>query len=116
MGIVLNSIKKIRLRYIGIWLEDQLRHPDWFNNLVVNRSVWGAFGIYAHARRSDGKVKISYVSKAQAEKAASDMSKKYGATFTVYKCLFCEGWHVSKVANSSPVTTVPLKWTNRSLK
>lgn len=109
MGIILNSIKKIKLRYIGIWLEDQLRHPDWFNNLVVNRSVWGAFGIYAHARRSDGKVKISYVSKAQAEKAASDMSKKYGATFTVYKCLFCEGWHVSKVANSSPVMIEPEK-------
>lgn len=107
MGTILNSIKKIRLRFVGVWLKDQLRRPDWFRNLVVDRSAWGAFFIYSHARRSDGKVKISYVSKAQAEKAASDMSKKYGATFTVYKCLFCEGWHVSKVANSSLVMTEP---------
>lgn len=25
-----------------------------------------------------------------------DMTKKYGKPFTVYKCLFCDGWHVSQ--------------------
>ena len=96
MGTVWTSLKKINLKQIGCWLKDQLSRPDWFRNLVVNRSAWGAFSIYAHARRSDGKSKISYGSKIKAEKAAFDMSKKYGYPFAVYKCLFCEGWHVSK--------------------
>ena len=96
MGTVLTSLKKINLKQIGCWLKDQLSRADWFRNLVVNRSAWGAFSIYAHARRSDGKSKISYGSKTKAEKAVFDMSKKYGYPFAVYKCLFCEGWHVSK--------------------
>lgn len=96
MGKALTSLKKIKPKYIGIWLKDQLSQPDWFRNLIVNRSAWGAFSVYAHARRSDGKAKISYKSKAKAEKAAFDMEKRYGYSFTTYKCLFCDGWHVSK--------------------
>ena len=96
MGTIQTSLKKIKPHYFVCWLKDQLSRPDWFRNLFVDRSAWGAFSIYAHARRSDGKSKISYGSKAKAEKAAFDMSKKYGYPFAVYKCLFCEGWHVSK--------------------
>ncbi len=96
MGTVMSSLKKLKPRYIGVWLKDQLSRPDRFQNLVVNRSAWGAFSIYAHVKRSDGKAKISYKSKEKAEKAALDMSKRHGHPFTVYKCLFCEGWHVSR--------------------
>ncbi len=96
MKTLIKSIRQIKLRYIGSWLKDQLGRPDWFRNMVVNRSAWGAFSFYAHARRSDEKSKIAYSSKAKAEKAAFDMTKKYGTPFTVYKCLFCEGWHVSR--------------------
>jgi len=31
------------------------------------------------------------------------MAKKYGKSFTVYKCLFCDGWHVSQDAHGVPV-------------
>lgn len=96
MGIVLRSMKRIKPNYIGVWLKDQLSRPNWICNLIVNRSAWGAFSIYAHEKRSDGKSKISYMSKAKAEMAASDLAKRYGHPFTTYKCLFCEGWHVSK--------------------
>lgn len=91
MGTVLASLKKIKLRYIGAWLKDQLSRPDWFSNLVMNRSAWGVFSIYAHARRSNGRAKISYKSKTKAEKAALDMAKRHGHPFTTYKCLFCDG-------------------------
>ena len=91
------SLKKIKPKYMGVWLKDQLRRPDCFRNLFVDRSAWGAFSIYAHARRSDGKSKIAYSSKAKAEKAAFNMSKKFGYPFAVYKCLFCDGWHLSKL-------------------
>ena len=96
MSTLVRSLKMIRPKYIGCWLMDQLSRPDCFRNLVVDRSAWGAFSIYAHAKRSDGKAKIAYAIKAKAEKAAFDMSKKYGYSFISYKCLFCEGWHVSK--------------------
>ena len=84
MGTVLTSLKKIKPKYFGIWLKDQLSQPDWFRSLIVNRSAWGAFSIYAHAKRSDGKSKISYKSKAKAEKAAFDMAKRYGYPFTIF--------------------------------
>ncbi len=99
MKTVLTSLMKIKPKYIGIWLKDQLNRPDWFHNLVVDRSAWGAFSIYAHIRRSDGIPKI-VANKAKAEKFASGMTKKYGHPFTAYKCLFCEGWHVSKIAGA----------------
>ena len=101
MGTVLTSLKKIKPKYIGVWLKDLLSRPDWFRNMVVNWSAWGVFSIYAHVRRSDGKAKIAYTSKAKAEKAAFDMSKKYGYPFTTYKCLFCDGWHVSKAVGKN---------------
>ena len=96
MRTMLTSLKKIKPKHIGCWLKDQLSRPDWFRNLIVNRTAWGAFSIYAHARRSDGKTKIAYSSKAKAEKAVAEMSKRYGYPFISYKCLFCDGWHVSK--------------------
>ena len=40
MGTVLTSIRKIKFGYIGRWLRDQLSRPDWFRNLVLNRSAW----------------------------------------------------------------------------
>lgn len=101
MGTIYKSIRYIKSKYIGGWLKDQLSRPEWFRNLVVNRSSWGAFSIYAHARRSDGKAKISYKSKAKAEKAAFDMTKRHGHPFTTYKCLFCDGWHVSKAVGKN---------------
>ena len=98
MRTVLTSLKKIKPKYIGVWLKNQLGRPDWFRNLIVNRCVWGAFSVYSHQRRSDGKPKMAFSSQKKAEKSALDMSRKYGQTFVVYKCLFCAGWHVSKLA------------------
>ena len=104
MGTLLTSIMKIKPMHIGVWLKDQLSRPDWFHNLFVEWSAWGVFSIYAHVRRSDRKSKIAYSSKAKAEKAAFDMSKKYGYPFTTYKCLFCDGWHVSKTTERTRVS------------
>ena len=98
MGTVLTSLKKIKLRYIGVWLKDQLSRPEWFHNMIVDRAAWGAFSIYAHVRRSDGNAKTAYITKVSAEESALKMSKKYGARFVTYKCLFCDGWHVSKTS------------------
>lgn len=100
MNTLLTSLKKIKPMNIGCWFKDQLSQPDWFRRLFVNRSAWGVFSIYSHVRRSDGKTKIGYSTRVKAEKAAFDMSKKYDCSFVSYKCLFCDGWHVSKVVGN----------------
>ena len=96
MELILTSIKRIRPKNIGCWLTDQISRPNRFQRMFLQRTVWGAFSIYSHIKRSNGKPKIAYSSKSKAENAAIDMAKKYGKPFTVYKCLFCDGWHVSQ--------------------
>ena len=99
MGTIITSIKRIKVKYVGSWVRHQLSQPQWFHDLFVSRTAWGAFSIYSHLRRSDGKTKIVFRSQHKAERSAVDQSNKYGARFAVYKCLFCEGWHVSKVVD-----------------
>ena len=101
-GMILASIKNIRIKEnLALWLGHQLSREHWFRRLFLSRSTWGAFSIYSHLRRSDGKPKMAFSCQKKAEKSALDMSRKYGQTFVVYKCLFCEGWHVSKVAKKA---------------
>ena len=88
---------------IGCWLVGQISRPDWFRRLFLQRTTWGAFSIYSHIKRSSGKPKIAYSTKSKAENAVMDMAKKYGKPFTVYKCLFCDGWHVSQDAYGLPI-------------
>lgn len=98
------SLRAIRLRNIRPWILDQRdRHGGWWRLLRDSRT-WGAFSIYSHCRRSDEKPKITFRNKAKAEKAAEKMGLQYSATFTPYRCLFCDGWHVSKVGEKGTVS------------
>ena len=99
------SLNAIRLRHIGTWLLDQIRQPGCFDNLVVSRRSWGAFSIFAHRRRSDGRTKASYSTRESAQKAADSLARKHKVPFAVYKCLFCKDWHVSKVGDHQPIST-----------
>lgn len=101
--MVWQSMIRIKCKYIGSWLIDQLSQPDWFGRLIVHRRSWGAYSQYAHLKRSDGMPKIGYSTRKKAQKAADDMKKKYGSEFLVYKCLYCDGWHVSKDTHASTV-------------
>lgn len=87
---------KITFRNVWIWTKDQLSHPA----SLFKRKTWGVFSVYAHVRRSDGKPKNTYNTKEQARKAADFMTQKYGGRYSVYKCLYCAGWHVAKEASA----------------
>lgn len=43
---------------------------------------------------------MAYPSKATAMKAAKAMGKKHGVHFSVYKCAWCDGWHIGKNAQN----------------
>ena len=88
----------MKIKNIFLWLREKLSDPHFFRNLFSYRKMWGAFSIYSHQRRSDGKPNISYSSRKKAVKAAESMSRKYGVPFIAYKCLFCDGWHIAKEA------------------
>jgi hypothetical protein len=53
------------------------------------------FHIRSH-QREDGKLKVMYNTKASAQKAADSMKKKHDKHFSVYKCVFCSGYHLGK--------------------
>lgn len=81
----------IKLRYLKPWLKDQLGHPGWFRRLVVDRTAWGAFSIYAHLKKSSGEPKIMHRDRQKAVKQAESLAKSHQASFEVYKCLFKPG-------------------------
>lgn len=103
MSILIASIQGIKFRNLPVWIKHQLNLDGWVQRLFIKRSVWGAFSVYSHIKRNNGKPKNAYSTKSKAENAAVNMAKKYGKSFTVYKCLFCDGWHVSQDAHGVPV-------------
>ena len=60
----------MKIYNIRIWLMEKVMDPHFFRNLFSYRKMWGAFSIYSHKRRSDGKPNISYSSHKKAVKAA----------------------------------------------
>lgn len=93
------NMKKYRIsfRNVWIWLADQMTHPS----TLFRRKSWGVFSVYAHVRRSDRRPKAISDTKERALATADFMAKKYGGDYTVYKCVYCNGWHVAKESQSS---------------
>lgn len=83
---------KISIRNVGIWLADQFSHPQ----TLLKKKSWGVFSVYAHIRRSDHKQKKELPSKERALQTAAFMTDKYGGQYSIYKCVYCDGWHVAK--------------------
>lgn len=57
--------------------------------------------MYAHVRRSDRRPKAISDTKERALATADFMAEKYGGKYSVYKCVYCDGWHVAKDSQSS---------------
>lgn len=65
-----------------------------FRNFFITRNAWGLFSKYSHINKN-GNAKISY-KKDSAEWAAKKMEKKYGYHYSIYKCIYCDGYHIGK--------------------
>ena len=79
---------------LAIW--NQLTRKGAWRNIFVTHNAFGIFSQYSHISRRSGKPKVAYPSKYVAEKAAEAMGKKHGVHFSVYKCAWCDGWHIGK--------------------
>jgi hypothetical protein len=86
----------LTVRNIFLAIKKQGPWKRAFRNFLVTGNAWGLFSINSHRRQDTGKEKISYPTKESARKAADSMVKKQGKYFSVYKCIFCDGYHLGK--------------------
>ena len=86
----------MKIKNLYLWLKDQFKRKTWFRNFFITGNAWGGFSKYSHISRSTGNPKISYSTPEKALKAAEKMSKKHGVHFSIYKCIWCDGWHIGK--------------------
>ena len=89
---------KIKNLFLAIY--DQLTRKGAWRNIFVTHNAFGIFSRYSHTACGSGKLKMSYPMKAVALKAAEAMGEKHGVHFSVYKCAWCDGWHVGKNAQN----------------
>lgn len=75
---------------------EQLLRPQSWCNIFVTHDAFGIFSRYSHISRRTDQPKMTYPTRSDAQKAAEVMSKKYGVHFSVYKCVWCDGWHIGK--------------------
>ena len=83
---------------LAIW--NQLTRKGAWRNIFVTHNAFGIFCEYSHISRRSGKPKIPYPNKKVALRAAEAMGKKHGVHFSVYKCAWCDGWHIGKNAQN----------------
>lgn len=85
-------MKKISIKNIGRWFVEQMKHPK----TLFQRKTWGVFSPYSHYRRSDQRPKQTYRTKDKAISVSKEMGHKYGGSYSIYKCVYCDGWHIAK--------------------
>ncbi len=92
---VLLGYKGIKIKNLFLGLKEQLPLKRAFKNFFITGNAWGLFSIRSH-QREDGKLKVMYNTKETAKKAADSMAKKMDKHFSVYKCIYCDGYHLGK--------------------
>lgn len=85
----------MRIKNLYLALKEQLPLKRAFRNFFITGNAWGMFSKRSHYLE-DGREKQAYSRRPSAEKAADSMKKKYDKHFSVYKCLFCDGYHLGK--------------------
>ena len=88
--------QKISIKNLIPALKSQLPLKRAFRNFFITGNAWGLFSVNSHINQTSGKEKVAYGSKDSAMRAAQSMSKKHGVHFSVYKCAYCNGWHIGK--------------------
>ena len=85
---------KIRNLILAFYEQGPLKRA--FRNFFIIRNAWGLFSINSHQRQDNGKLKVMYNTRESANKAAESMKKKMDKHFSVYKCIYCDGYHLGK--------------------
>jgi hypothetical protein len=86
----------MKLKNLILAIADQGPLKRAFHNFFITGNAWGLFHINSHVRYETQKPKVMYNTKATALKSAEAMEKKKGVHFSVYKCAYCDGYHMGR--------------------
>lgn len=86
----------MRMKNLYLALKDQGPFKRAFVNFIVTGNAWGLFHINSHKRQDTEKLKQMYITRESALRSALSMEKKINKHFSVYKCAFCDGYHLGK--------------------
>ena len=84
-------------------LKEQGPFKRAFKNFIITGNARGMFSINSHWRGDTKKEKVRFNTKYSASKVAESMSKKHNKHFSVYRCIFCGGYHVGKNRDSKEI-------------
>jgi hypothetical protein len=82
------------LKNLYLGLVEQGPFSRAFKNFFITGNAWGLFHKRSHYRE-DGSEKMG-LSKKSAIKAAKKMEEKHSKHFSVYKCIYCDRYHIGK--------------------
>lgn len=85
----------MKIKNLILGLKGQLPLKRAFRNFFITGNAWGLFFKRSHYR-DDGKPKQSFPKLESAQRAAEQMGKKHNKHFSVYKCIYCDGYHLGK--------------------
>lgn len=86
----------IKPKNLLLGLKSQLPLKRFFRNFFITGNARGLFHINSHINSTTGQPKVAYGSQESAMKAAEKMGEKRGCHFSVYKCIYCDGWHIGR--------------------
>jgi hypothetical protein len=89
----------ISIRNIIPALKGQLPLKRAFHNFFVTGNAWGLFSKRSHLTIA-GNPKVMYNTKASADKSAAKLSTKNKCYYSVYKCIYCNGYHLGRNRDS----------------
>lgn len=89
-------VLKISFENLFLALKEQGPLKRAFRNFFITGNAWGMFHINSHIRMDSKTEKVIYNTKISAQKAAEKMETKKDKHFSVYKCIFCHGYHIGK--------------------
>lgn len=87
----------MKIKFKNLWkaLLEQGPFKRAWRNFVITGNAWGMFSELSHTMAS-GKDKVFFSTKEKGLKVAEKMKKKHGKHFSVYKCVYCDGYHLGK--------------------
>ena len=85
----------ITIKNLYLGLKSQMPLKRFLKNFFITGNAWGMFSKNSHINQTTKEPKISYSYKS-AVKSAEKMELKIGKHFSVYKCIYCDGWHIGK--------------------
>ena len=84
----------MKLKNLILGLKDQMPFSRFVRNLFKGH-VLGLFHKRSHFT-IEGKPKVSYGSKETAVKVSAKMKEKRGFYYSIYKCIYCDGYHLGR--------------------